>query len=245
MPNFAVSARLRENFAPSTKSGLLNEGRAITETLNLYGTTGTRSFSALQAVSPTVKALVGNPRVDLAMLFIDITSFSVKTAAMTAPAIARILDAYYAEVLPIIYECDGEVEKIIGDGIIAVFGRPFTPGTTRTEWLRAAERCAGKIGRGRYSHDFSVKIALHYGALMYYHNDKTTVDEFYAIGKPMTELFRLEGEGVDKRISYYVGAGYDQHRRGGYSTLDSWWQPSTPRAVNLKGVDYTQVIDLY
>ncbi|TGD77376.1 MULTISPECIES: adenylate/guanylate cyclase domain-containing protein [Hymenobacter] len=245
MPNFALSAELRQNFAPSTKSAMRQEGRVILESLNRYGVQNVRAFSELQAVSPTVRQLVTNPNVELAMLFIDITSFSTKTATMSAAQIATILDAYYAQVLPIIYEFDGEVEKIIGDGIIAVFGKPFTPGHSAYQWLQAAEQCAGKIGRARHSSPYSVKIALHYGKLLYYHNSKTTVDEFYAIGQPMTELFRLEGEGVDKEISYYVNGGYDLHRRAGLSVLDRWWLARAPRPVQLKGVAFTQVIDLY
>jgi len=244
MPNFALSAQLRQNFAPSTKYDILNEGRKITEVLNAYGAQSTRAFIELKAASPTVRNLVSNPNTELALLFIDITSFSVKTANMPASEIAKILDAYYAQILPIIYEFNGEVEKIIGDGIIAVFGAPFTPGTSQLQWLRTAEQCADKIGQARYSHTYSVKIALHYGKLMYYHNDKTTIDEFYAIGKPMTELFRLESEGIDKKITYYVNSAYDSHRKSHLSVLSNWWSQGLARPVNLKGVSFNQVIDL-
>ena len=245
MPNFALSAQLRQNFAPSSKQEILNEGRRITEVLNTFGSQKPRAFLELKAASPTIRELINNPNTELAMLFIDITSFSVKTANMSAREIAKILDAYYAEVLPIVYEFNGEVEKIIGDGIIAVFGAPFTPGTSQAQWLRAAEQCADKIGRNRYSHSHSVKIALHYGKLMYYHNDKTTVDEFYAIGKPMTELFRLESEGVDKKITYYVNSAYDTHRKSSLSVLPPWWNQGSPRPVNLKGVSFSNVVDLF
>ncbi|RZK45353.1 MAG: adenylate/guanylate cyclase domain-containing protein [Hymenobacter sp.] len=245
MPNFALSAQLRQNFAPISKTSLRQEARSITDVLGRYGTSSSLALTQLKAVSPAVRGLLNNPATELALLFIDLSNFSVKTAAMPANAIAAILDAYYAEVLPIVYEFDGEVEKIIGDGIIAVFGAPFTPGTHRAPWLKAAERCADKIGRARYTHTYSVKIALHYGKLVYYHNDKTTVDEFYAIGKPMTELFRLEGEGIDKKISYYASGEYDTHRRLGQSVLNpTWWVQEPARDVKLKGVDYKQVIDL-
>ena len=244
MPNFSLSAQLRQNFAPVSKSVARSEGRLITEALNAYGMQGSRAFTQLKAVSPAVNYLVNNPNVELAMLFIDITSFSLKTANMAAGSIAKILDDYYAELIPMIYEHDGEVEKIIGDGIIAVFGRPFTPGIHAHQWLQAAEKCADKIGQARYTHAYSVKIALHYGKLMYYRNDKTTVDEFYAIGQPMTELFRLEGEGIDKKISYYVNGRYDVHRVAGHSVLPPWWTQGLARPVSLKGVAFTQVKDL-
>ena len=244
MPNFALSAQLRQNFAPSTKHEILNEGRRITEVLNSFGGQKTRALIELKAASPTIRGLVNNPNTELAMLFIDITSFSIKTANMSAREIAKILDEYYAEVLPVVYEFNGEVEKIIGDGIIAVFGAPFTPGTSQYQWLRAAEQCADKIGRARFTHAHSVKIALHYGKLMYYHNDKTTVDEFYAIGKPMTELFRLESEGLDKKITYYANSAYDNHRKSHLSVLNSWWSQGYPRPVSLKGVSFNSVIDL-
>jgi class 3 adenylate cyclase len=244
MPNFARSARLRQNYAPSYKTTLRDEGRLITESLNRYGTQGTLALNQLKAMSPSVSYLANNPNVELAMLFIDITDFSLKTANMAAPAIAKVLDAYYEEVMPAIYEYNGEVEKVMGDGIVAVFGPPFTPGTYAFEWLQAAERCADKIGQSRYRQSYTVKIALHYGKLMYYRNDNTTIDEFYAIGRPMTELFRLEGEGIDKKITYYVDSRYDTHRKAGHSILSTWWSQGSERSVSLKGVPFSRVIDL-
>lgn len=244
MPNFALSAQLRQNFAPASKYNLRTEGRLITEALNKYGTQSTRAFSELKSISPAFNRLVINPNVELALLFIDITGFSVKTADMSPPMITRILDEYYAELLPMIYEHSGEVEKIMGDGIVAVFGAPFTQGSYNHQWIQAAEKCAEQIARARHSHTYSVKIAIHYGKLMYYHNNKTTIDEFYAIGKPMTELFRLESQGIDKHLTYYVNSGYDAHRKIGLSALTTWWKEQPARRVELKGVGFNQVIDL-
>ena len=215
----------------------------ILESLDRTGPQGTEAIRNLKLLSPIVNGLIANPKVSLALLFVDITSFSTYTSSLSSIEITAILDQYYQDVLPIIYKHNGEVEKIMGDGIVAVFGPPFTKGTQK-DLLNAAENCAAEMIMSRYSAKYPLKVALHYGNLVYYHNKNTSVDEFYALGKPMTELFRLESECINKHIGFFGNSDYHYHRIWGYSTLGTAWVQQLPRTVSLKGVDYNQVIDL-
>ena len=52
------------------------------------------------------------------MLFIDISNFSTKTINYTPRQISKVLDEYYEQVMPAIYTYNGEVEKVMGDGIV-------------------------------------------------------------------------------------------------------------------------------
>ena len=62
---------------------------------------------------------------DVALLFIDITSFSKTISGWSNGYIKNYLDDYYKRIIPIIYKNKGEIEKLMGDGIICVFGKPF------------------------------------------------------------------------------------------------------------------------
>ncbi|WP_192825176.1 adenylate/guanylate cyclase domain-containing protein [Rufibacter sp. LB8] len=235
-------AQLREQYAPQNRQDLKNEARAIFESLNRNGRESTKAFAAFKEVS-LVNRLIAKPDVELALLFIDMTDFSTKTSSLTASSIATILDKYYKDVLPIIYKYNGEVEKIIGDGIIAIFGYPFTTGSVK-ELFNKAEQCASEIIDIRKITTYPVKVAVHFGKMIYYHNKNTSVDEFYAIGKPMTELFRLESESKDCCINFFRNSHYDFHRKYFTSVLSPLWREKAVRKVTLKGVHYDTIVEL-
>lgn len=245
MPNILLSADLRQRYAPTEKTEIRAESKSILESLERTGLDSPQTITQLRIASPIVSNLIANPKQALSLLFIDITDFSTTTSSLTSMQITALLDQYYRDVLPIIYQHNGEVEKIMGDGIVAVFGPPFTVGTKRS-LLNSAEICASDIIFKRMGvQNGSVKVALHFGDLIYYQNRNVSVPEFYALGKPMTELFRLESESINNYISFFSGSDYHTHRRAGYSILSSYWVERAARAVALKGVSYNQVIDLH
>ena len=49
--------------------------------------------------------------------------------SLSGEQIHDFLEKYYGHAIPTIYGGNGEIEKLIGDGIIAVFGAPFFPDT--------------------------------------------------------------------------------------------------------------------
>ena len=50
---------------------------------------------------------------------------------------------------------------------------------------------------------FASKVAIHSGTINYFKNKTGLYKEFTLIGKPLTELFRLESISIDQRINYY------------------------------------------
>lgn len=59
------------------------------------------------------------------LLFIDIANFSKYTLGKSNQFISDFLNDYYEEVIPIIYKYNGEIEKLMGDGIICVLQSLF------------------------------------------------------------------------------------------------------------------------
>ncbi|KAA2215748.1 adenylate/guanylate cyclase domain-containing protein [Maribacter flavus] len=174
---------------------------------------------------------------DLAFLFIDICSFSTRFSHLDGNGIANILDQYYQIVIPIIYKYNGEIDKIIGDGIICVFGPPFYEGNAN-QCIKQADLCAKEIISKTNSTIFYSKVALHFGTIVYYNNTSVHYEEYTVVGKPVTELFRLEGVSVDKRVNYYSGVSkIDYYNIGLY---EFGWQVLGPFSTgSLKGVSYT------
>lgn len=181
---------------------------------------------------------------DVAILFIDVCSFSTRFKHLKGEKIGEYFDEYYDRVIPIIYKFGGEIDKIIGDGIIAVFGQPFLDEDYQTA-IKSAEFCAKEIIEKTIGGDFSSKVAFHAGSINYFKNRSGFYNEFTIVGKPLTELFRLEGISLNDCINYYDSSPIKQHFEGRnvYSTGSSspnyikWWH-SASEIKDLKGVDY-------
>lgn len=174
---------------------------------------------------------------DLAFLFIDICSFSTRFSHLDGNGIALILDNYYNIVIPIIYKYGGEIDKIIGDGIICIFGPPFSENTSNYN-VKQADLCAKEIISKTNSTIYYSKIAMHFGTIVYYNNSSLHYEEYTVVGKPVTELFRLESISVDRRINYYQGVhAIDWYQIG---LIERNWRIQGPfKTGALKGVKHS------
>jgi class 3 adenylate cyclase len=105
-------------------------------------------------------------------------------------------------VIPIIYEYGGEIDKIIGDGIICIFGPPFL-GNDLKQNIKKANDCAKALIEATEGKEYSSKVAFHCGIINYFKNKTGLYKEFTMIGKPLTEIFRLESVSLDERVNYY------------------------------------------
>lgn len=190
---------------------------------------------------------LGSPA-DVALVFIDVCGFSTKFSGLTGKEVSQYFDAYYNLVIPLIYEYNGEIDKIIGDGIIAVFGPPFS-NESIGENIRKANKCAKAIIERTSNTRFESKIAFHSGTVNYFKNKTGLYNEFTMIGKPLTELFRLETISEDNCINYYkdtvVASYYEKNRQPKENLTPAKayipWKLSNKPIQNLKGVDYTQL----
>lgn len=145
------------------------------------------------------------------LLFIDICSFSTRFRHLSNVELSKLLDDYYDLVIPIIYKYKGEVDKIIGDGIIAVFGEPFVQNGNLPSLVN---QCAKELITETKNTVMYSKVAVHSGDIMYYHNTSMFYEEFTIIGHPVTELHRLESVSTDRKINYFEGSDYDRFISG-------------------------------
>jgi class 3 adenylate cyclase len=177
------------------------------------------------------------------LLFIDIASFSKITEKYSNRVITNYLDNYYKIIFPIIYSYGGQIEKTMGDGIICVFGKPFMD----VEWseeFNQAELCAKEIIETFKGTNKEVKIALHSGEITYYKTPGKDYEEYTMIGKPLTELFRLESVSRTNAINFYKDSLYDGIRPTnglGISKINYKEVRGFVFDVSLQGVDYEKV----
>lgn len=246
MANLDLIKKLNEEYGKNssiireTKLFSLNESfdpgkieKALPDALADFGPSYTRYFD------------FGLPA-DVALLFIDVCGFSTRFGHLNGEDIAEYFHKYYDIVIPIIYKYGGEIDKIMGDGIICVFGPPYLENNL-TNSINKANQCAKEIIKITKGGQFSSKVAFHAGTINYFKNKTGLYKEFTMIGKPLTEIFRLESVSLDERINYYgetqIREFYEK-RFNGNTTIGTSnkteWLHSDHKLPNLKGIDFTK-----
>jgi len=59
--------------------------------------------------------------IDATLLFSDLSGFTNMSSKMTAPEVIALMNAYFDEMCPVIVDLGGDIDKFIGDAIMAVF----------------------------------------------------------------------------------------------------------------------------
>ncbi|NWJ53054.1 MAG: adenylate/guanylate cyclase domain-containing protein [Bacteroidetes bacterium] len=179
---------------------------------------------------------------DVVLLFIDVCNFSERYGELDGEEIGEYFDEFYNIVIPLIYKYGGEIDKIMGDGIICVFGPPFQ-NLTLNENIIKANNCSKDIIRATNNTIYSSKIAMHCGTINYFKNKSGLYREFTLIGKPLTELFRLESISNDQCINYYddtdIRTFYEEIiSSNNLVSRKAKWSHYQSEIDNLKGVTF-------
>ena len=243
MPNLKQLVSLKEKYPEFNKRLTSRDTKYIIEAFDPSKIEKGFSFDD-GAVQEYIDFFKERKKVKVVLLFIDLTSFSQKFQYKTSNQIAEYLDKYYSDVIPIINFCGGEVEKIMGDGIIAVFGEPFLKGDIET-LHKKAEECASVIVASNKNTEYESKVALHFGEVLYYNNEDIDYSDFTIVGKALTELFRLESVADSNSINFYSGTYMERKNledvnrsRANTGGVKAKWFLSAVKETNLKGVDF-------
>jgi len=214
MPNLQQLFELKEKYGQLKKSENNAKDFLLKKSIETIALTKAFSFSEKQLFEH-FKIEPGKPKVieyfenvteeDVVLVFIDIANFSEITSEKSNKFITDYLRNYYDKVFPIIYKHGGQIEKLMGDGIICVFGKPFLDIAWAEEFNRA-ESCSKEIINKFKGTNKEVKIAVHSGPIRYFKTPVEHYEEYTMIGKPITELFRLESVAIKNAINFYRGA---------------------------------------
>ncbi|HEX6105290.1 MAG TPA: adenylate/guanylate cyclase domain-containing protein [Gemmatimonadales bacterium] len=94
---------------------------------------------------------LGGERRPITVLFSDIRGFTTMAESMGPDAIARLLSEYFTEMVEVIFEHGGTLDKFIGDAIMALWGAPISHEDDADRALQAAiamQRSIEELNRG-------------------------------------------------------------------------------------------------
>jgi adenylate cyclase len=107
-------------------------------------------------------AILQGREVDVTVLFLDIREFTWLAARSTPPEIVAYLDAFFDLVIPIVRKHHGHPNKLLGDGLLAVFGAPADLDRHADHALSAAREILIAVWR-RYQGELRIGLGLNSG----------------------------------------------------------------------------------
>lgn len=202
MPNLLVHQLMQEQYDRSRSISLAQLNKSI-GTILANG----MDQSAMTINSVWRAAFEKREKHHVVLTFLDLSNFSSRTRDMKADQIATKLDEFYEIAVPLIYKYHGVIEKIIGDGIISIFGPPFCR-EDLTTLVNEARNFSYAVLRNLDDCGIKAKLALHDGEIMYYSPIANYYVDYTAVGEPLTELFRLEAVAKSGYLCVYSDANY-------------------------------------
>jgi adenylate cyclase len=142
----------------------------------------------------------GGERRPTTVLFSDIRGFTAIAEGMGPDAIAKFLSEYFTEMVEVIFEHGGTLDKFIGDAIMALWGAPIAHTDDPDRALRAALAMQRSIGRlnerwaSQGRPEIGVGIGINHGEVFAGNIGSHRRLEYTVLGDPVNIASRLCAE---------------------------------------------------
>jgi len=179
-------------------AGLQNELIAANQRLRQY------------MAQPLVDTLLSSPlppqlggvRETVTVLFLDFAQFTSFSESMPPDEVVQTLNEYFAFLPAIVIEHGGFMDKIMGDGFMAIFNAP----TTYVDHAQRAVRSAIAMRRAtherdhNHTHGLALRIGIHTGEAVVGNIGASVLMNYTAIGDTVNLAKRLEEAGEPHQI---------------------------------------------
>jgi adenylate cyclase len=112
-------------------------GMRLSRLRSLFGSVNARQIANLLERTPSHRLLKGEER-SISIMFVDMRGFSTFSRNCPPQAVIRLLNTYFAAIVPVIERNGGTVNRYIGDGVLVLFNAPQTLEDHAVRAVRAA-----------------------------------------------------------------------------------------------------------
>ncbi len=146
------------------------------------------------------KVALGGVSLEVSILFSDIRDFTSISEKMDAHELVALLNEYFTEMVTIVIDEGGVVDKYIGDAIMAVFGAPVPGPNDPLHAVRAAVRMRAALEalnermEARGKPQFKTGIGIHTGTVVAGNIGSESRMEYTVIGDTVNLASRLESK---------------------------------------------------
>lgn len=133
---------------------------------------------------------------EITVLFSDIRGFTTLSESRTPEEIVSLLNRYFNQMVEVIFEHNGTLDKFIGDAIMAFWGAPVDTPDHAIKAVSAALAMSDRLEMFQKSldHPFEIGIGIHTGdAVVGFIGSSRRLD-YTAIGDAVNLASRIEGE---------------------------------------------------
>jgi class 3 adenylate cyclase len=143
--------------------------------------------------SPSLPSLGGERQV-ITILFMDFCNFSATAQHFAPDQLLQLLNSYFAELATAIFENGGYMDKIMGDGFMALFNVPAPLPDHASMAVRAALHMRRQLLRHNKLHEvqMNIRVGIHTGEAVVGNIGTPRLMNYTAIGEAVNLAKRLE-----------------------------------------------------
>lgn len=145
----------------------------------------------------------GGERSDVTLLLSDLRGYTATSAGMSPEEVVEMLNDYYSELVSVVMDYQGTIDKFIGDAILAVFGSPVPDEHQHVNAMRAASvmletmKLVNKRRKSEGKKYCEIGIGVHSGEVLHGFIGSEERLEFTVIGDAVNRSARLcDGAGA-------------------------------------------------
>lgn len=175
---------------------------------------------------------LGGERLQVTVLMADVRNFTSLSEEISPEELVRLMNRYFTVMVEIIHRHGGEVDKFIGDGILAIFGLedpdkgPQQAVEAAAEMVRAAAVLTHDLRR-----EIKIGLGIHAGDVIAGRIGSPDRQEFTFLGDTVNTAARLES--ASKEIGKEIVVSQKVFRALSPTLQAAAWQ--AVGALNLKG----------